>query len=159
MSCYSSEQLSQNNILLTTITSKTFQDYLIKFKDFKALNLVQSNSRLFMTFKAPYRPCLRGDLKVLHHTLCQYQLFSTSWCIHMSDFTYAESVISVSEDSHTQQKLVVTYWWPVHAGEDCRRLTSSWTAWAASTVSCAVPTPASQPRCGSLQYNIIQSVP
>ena len=34
--CSSSQQLSQNTILLTTI----------KFKDFKALNLVQSNSRL-----------------------------------------------------------------------------------------------------------------
>ena len=48
-----------NNILLTTITFKSFQDYFVKFKDFKALNLVQSNSRLFKTFKAPYRPCLR----------------------------------------------------------------------------------------------------
>ena len=55
--CYSSQQLSQNNILLTTIKFKTFQDYFVKFKDFKALSLVQSNSRLFKTFKAPYRPC------------------------------------------------------------------------------------------------------
>ena len=39
--CYSSEQLSQNNILLTTIKFKTFQDYFVKFKDFKALNLVK----------------------------------------------------------------------------------------------------------------------
>ena len=52
--CYSSQQLSQNNILLTTIKFKTFQDYLVKFKDFKALNLVQSNSRLFTTFTDPY---------------------------------------------------------------------------------------------------------
>ena len=48
---------SQNNILLTTIKFKTFQDYFVKFKNFKALNLVQSNSRLFKTFKAPYGPC------------------------------------------------------------------------------------------------------
>ena len=52
--CYSSKQLSQNNILLTTIKFKTFQDYFVKFKDFKALNLVQSNSMLFKTFKALY---------------------------------------------------------------------------------------------------------
>ena len=32
--------LSQNNILLTTFKFKTFQDYFVKFKDFKALNLV-----------------------------------------------------------------------------------------------------------------------
>ena len=57
--CYPSQQLSQNNILLTTIKFKTFQHYFIKFKDFKALNLVQSNSRLFKTFKAPYGPCLQ----------------------------------------------------------------------------------------------------
>ena len=38
--CYSSQQLSQNNNLLTTIKFKTFQDYFVKFKDFKALNLV-----------------------------------------------------------------------------------------------------------------------
>ena len=44
--------------MLLTIKFKTFQDYFVKFKDFKALNLVQSNSRLFMTFKAPYGPCL-----------------------------------------------------------------------------------------------------
>ena len=51
--CYSSQQLSQNNILLTTIKFKTFQDYFVKFKDFKALNLVQYlKSRLFKTFKA-----------------------------------------------------------------------------------------------------------
>ena len=37
--CYSSQQLSQNHILLTTIKFKTFQDYFVKFKDFKALNL------------------------------------------------------------------------------------------------------------------------
>ena len=55
--CYSSQKLSQNNILLTTIKFKTFQDYFVKFKDFKALNLVQSNSRLSKTFKALYRPC------------------------------------------------------------------------------------------------------
>ena len=55
--CYSSQQLSQNNILLTTIKFKTFQDYFVKFKDFKALNLVQTNARLFKTFKAPYGPC------------------------------------------------------------------------------------------------------
>ena len=54
--CYSSQQLSQNNILLTTIKFKTFQDYFAKFKDFKALNLVQSNSKLFKTFKALYGP-------------------------------------------------------------------------------------------------------
>ena len=29
------------NILLTTIKFKTFQDYFVKFKDFKSLNLVQ----------------------------------------------------------------------------------------------------------------------
>ena len=57
--CYSSQQLTQNNILLTTIKFKTFQDYFIKFKDVKALNLVQSNSRLFKTFKALYGPCNR----------------------------------------------------------------------------------------------------
>ena len=45
-----------DNILLTTIKFKTFQDHFVKFKDFKALNLVQSNSRLFKTFKALYRP-------------------------------------------------------------------------------------------------------
>ena len=39
--CYSSQKICQNNILLTTIKFKTFQDYFIKFKDFKALNLVQ----------------------------------------------------------------------------------------------------------------------
>ena len=50
--CYLSEQLSQNNILLTTIKFKTFQDYFVKFKDFKALNLDQPNSRLFKIFKA-----------------------------------------------------------------------------------------------------------
>ena len=59
--CYSSQHLSQNNILLTTIKIKTFLDYqgryFVKFKDFKALNLVQSNSRLFQTFKALYGPC------------------------------------------------------------------------------------------------------
>ena len=33
--CYSSKQLSQNNILLTTIKFKTFQDYFVKFKEFK----------------------------------------------------------------------------------------------------------------------------
>ena len=54
--CYSSQQLSQKNILLTTIKFKTFQDYFVKFKDLKALKLVQSNSRLFKTFKAPYGP-------------------------------------------------------------------------------------------------------
>ena len=43
------KKLSQNNILLTTIKFKTFQDYSVKFKDFKALNLVQSNSRLLKT--------------------------------------------------------------------------------------------------------------
>ena len=47
--CYSSQQLSQSNILLTTIKFKTFQDYFVKFKDFKAFNLVLSNSRLFKT--------------------------------------------------------------------------------------------------------------
>ena len=46
--------IEQNNILLTTIKFKTFQDYFVKFKDFKALNLVQSNSRLF---KTPYGRC------------------------------------------------------------------------------------------------------
>ena len=51
--CYSSQQLRQNNILLTTVKFQTFQDYFVKFKDFKALNLVQSNSRLF---KALYGP-------------------------------------------------------------------------------------------------------
>ena len=54
--CYSSQQLSQNNILLTTIKFKTFKDYFVKFKDFKALNLVQSNSRLF---KTPTDPAFR----------------------------------------------------------------------------------------------------
>ena len=54
--CYSS-QLSQNNILLITIKFKTFQDYFVKFMDFKALNLVQSNSRLFKAFKDPHGPC------------------------------------------------------------------------------------------------------
>ena len=72
--------MSQNNNLLTTIkvkafqdyfvqfkdfkalnlvqsNSRLFQDYFVQFKDFKALNLVQSNSRLFKTFKAPYGPC------------------------------------------------------------------------------------------------------
>ena len=48
--------MSQNNILLTTIKFKLFQDYFVKFNDCKALNLVQSNSRLFKTFKAPYGP-------------------------------------------------------------------------------------------------------
>ena len=52
---YSSQQLSQNNILFTAIKFKTFQDF-VKFKDFKALNLVQSNSRLFKTFKVQYGP-------------------------------------------------------------------------------------------------------
>ena len=42
--CYLSQQLSQNNILLTTIKFKNFQDYFVKFKDFKTLNLVQSIS-------------------------------------------------------------------------------------------------------------------
>ena len=54
--CYSSRQLSKNNILLTTIKFKLFQDYFVKFKDFKALNLVESNSSLFKAFKAPYGP-------------------------------------------------------------------------------------------------------
>ena len=54
---YSSQQFSQNKILMTTFKFKTFPDYFVKFKDFKALNLVQSNSRLFKTFKAPYGPC------------------------------------------------------------------------------------------------------
>ena len=36
--------------LLITIKFKTFQDYFVKFEDFKALNLVQSNSRIFKTF-------------------------------------------------------------------------------------------------------------
>ena len=36
--CYSSQQLSQNNILLTTIKFKTFLDDFVKFKDFKTLN-------------------------------------------------------------------------------------------------------------------------
>ena len=49
-------QLSQKNILLTIIKFKTFQYYFIEFKDFKALNLVQSNSSLF---KAPYGPCTK----------------------------------------------------------------------------------------------------
>ena len=46
--CYLSQRLSRNNnnILLTKILFKAFQDYFVKFKDFKALNLVQSNSRL-----------------------------------------------------------------------------------------------------------------
>ena len=35
---------------------KHFQDYFVKFKDFKALNLVQSNSKLFKTFNALYGP-------------------------------------------------------------------------------------------------------
>ena len=61
--CYSSQQLSQNNILLTTIKFKTFPDYFVKFKDFKALNLVQSNSRLFKTFKALYNT----PIVVLYH--------------------------------------------------------------------------------------------
>ena len=56
--CYSSQQLSQNNILLTTIKFKTFQDYFVKLKDFKALNLVQSNLKLYKTFKAAYGPCI-----------------------------------------------------------------------------------------------------
>ena len=53
-SCYLSS-LKSNIILLTTIKFTTFKDYLKKFKDFKALDLVQSNSRLFKSFKAPYR--------------------------------------------------------------------------------------------------------
>ena len=41
----------------------TFQDYFVKFKDFKALNLVQSNSRLFKTLKALNGPCIsQGDV-------------------------------------------------------------------------------------------------
>ena len=52
--CYPSQQLSQNSILLIPIKFKTFQDYFLKFKDFKALNLVQSNSRLFKTFNVLY---------------------------------------------------------------------------------------------------------
>ena len=54
--CYSSQKLSQNNILMTTIKFKTFQDYLryfVKFNEFKALNLVQSNSRLSSTGLLP----------------------------------------------------------------------------------------------------------
>ena len=51
---YSSQLLCQNNILLTTIKFMTFQDYFVKFKDYKALNLVQSSSKLF---KTPYGPC------------------------------------------------------------------------------------------------------
>ena len=60
--CYLSQQLSQNNILLTAIKFKTVQDYpgyFVKFKDFKALNLVQSNSRLFKTFKALVTICIK----------------------------------------------------------------------------------------------------
>ena len=55
--CYSSWQLSKKK-LFTSIKFKTFQDYFVKFKYFKALNLVQSNSKLFRTFKAPCRPRL-----------------------------------------------------------------------------------------------------
>ena len=62
--CYSSQQLSKNNILLTTIKFKTFEDYFVKFKDFKALNLVQSNSKLYKIFKDPYELC------VLHKCEC-----------------------------------------------------------------------------------------
>ena len=48
-------------MLLTTIIFKAFQDYFVKFKDFKALNLVQSNSRLFKTFKSLYGPCSKQN--------------------------------------------------------------------------------------------------
>ena len=47
--------IESTNILLTTIKFTTFQDCFVKFKDFKALNLVQSNSRLS-------RPCTDSDI-------------------------------------------------------------------------------------------------
>ena len=55
-------QSSEQNISFAIIKFKTFQDYLIKFKDFKALNLVQSNSNLF---KAPYGPCYINPFTVV----------------------------------------------------------------------------------------------
>jgi len=46
--CYSSQQFSQNNILMTTIKLKTFQDYFVKFKHFRA----------FQDFQGPVRTLL-----------------------------------------------------------------------------------------------------
>ena len=56
--CYSSQQLSQNNILLTTIKLKTFHDYFVKFKDFKALNLVQSDPSRAMLCGGTHSVCV-----------------------------------------------------------------------------------------------------
>ena len=54
------------NILLTTIKFKTYHDYLVKFKDFKAVNLVQSDSRLFKT-QGPVRTLIKMtvDVKII----------------------------------------------------------------------------------------------
>ena len=60
--------IRHNNNLLTTIKFKTFQDYFVKFTDFKAWNLVQSNSRLFKTYNAPYEPCNSYNYKALSTT-------------------------------------------------------------------------------------------
>ena len=67
-------------MLLTSIKFKAFQGYLVKFKDFKALNLVQSNSRLFKDFKAPYEPCIGDCVSRLQPRVpvCQVDVLATT---------------------------------------------------------------------------------
>ena len=70
--------------VLTTIKFKTFQDYFVKFKDFKALNLVQSNSRFF---KTPYGLCT-----MYSHMMRDNMLILTVFLVNASYGTYLELI-------------------------------------------------------------------
>ena len=78
--CYLLQHLSQNNILLTTIKFKTFQDYVLcKIQRFQGLEFGTIKSKAFQDFQGPIR------------TLCMVLMNQDIFCL-MNKLLYAMTV-------------------------------------------------------------------